>query len=118
MTDPSGAAVVGAKVALVNTNTNESRNATTNERGYYSFPLLPPGNYRLTATAAGFKQFQQLDLQLNVGIALTSNASLEVGNVSQVVNVTADQEVLESQSSSLGQVIDTHEVDDLPPQRP
>src|SRR4051794_19565101 len=55
VTDPSGAAIAGAKVTLVNTNTNESRNVITNGLGYYSLTLLPPGQYRITVRQAGFR---------------------------------------------------------------
>jgi hypothetical protein len=113
VTDPSGAAVVGAKVKVVNIGTNEAREAATNELGYYSFPLLSPGRYALSVTATGFKQFKQA-VQLNVAIALTVDASLPVGDVSEVVNVSENPVALESQTASLGQVIDTRTIDDLP----
>jgi hypothetical protein len=114
VTDPLGAAVVGAKVTLVNTSTNQERNERTNRLGYFSFPLLPPGHYRLVAEQAGFKQFIQEDIQLDVGIARTVNASLQMGDVAQTMTVNANQEVLESQTSSLSQVIGSKTIDNLP----
>lgn len=113
-TDPSGAPLANAKVTLVNTSTGQERVARTNSLGYYSFPLLPPGHYRLVAEQAGFKQNIQEDIQLDVGIARTINVNLQVGDVAQTVTVSADQEVLEAQTSSLSQVITSKTIDNLP----
>ena len=65
--DTSSAAVPGAKVAATNTATNETTRATTGASGAYTLPFLRPGSYRLTVTAAGFKQFIRDDMTLEVG---------------------------------------------------
>ena len=57
-TDPAGAAVTTASITLTNKNTGVARAAHTNEAGAYSFPNLPPGDYRLTAEAVGFKKIE------------------------------------------------------------
>ena len=114
VTDSTDAAIAGAKVILTNTSTNESRDAITNPTGYYSFQLLPPGQYRLVVSQSGFRQFTQNNVRLDVGISFAINVRLQIGTVTETTTVSADQEVLESQSSSLSQVIDTREISNLP----
>ena len=114
VTDSTDAAIAGAKVILTNTSTNESRDAITNSTGYYSFQVLPSGQYRLVVSQSGFRQFTQNNVRLDVGISFAINVRLQIGAVTETTTVSADQEVLESQSSSLSQVIDTREISNLP----
>ena len=114
VTDPSGAVVPGAKVTLLNPATGESRFTTSNQEGYYSFPVLLPATYRLTVEAPGFTQFIQENIHLDVGLALKVNAALSVGSATQSVVVTGAPPPLQTQTSSLGQVIDTQQILDLP----
>ncbi|HEV2274421.1 MAG TPA: carboxypeptidase regulatory-like domain-containing protein, partial [Acidobacteriaceae bacterium] len=112
--DPTGNVVSSAQVVLLNKATNQTFNATTNTLGYYSFPLLQPAVYQITVQAPGFKQFIQDNVQLDVAITLTINADLQVGEVSQSVTVTGQAPLLETQTSSLGQVISNKSVVNLP----
>jgi Carboxypeptidase regulatory-like domain len=114
VTDPSGSALGAAKVTVVNTNTNGSRLTTTNNLGYYSYTLLPPGQYRVTIETQGFKRFVQQNVRLDVGVGLTINATLDIGSTAESVTVDAQPEILESQSSTLSQVINNRIVDNLP----
>jgi hypothetical protein len=115
VTDPSGAVIPNAKVDLTNPATDETRTAVSNQAGYYSFPLLPPAaTYRLTAQAPGFTPFVQENIHLDVGLALKVNAQLSVSRTSQQVLVTNAPPALETQTSSLGQVIDNQQIVDLP----
>jgi hypothetical protein len=114
VTDALGAVVPGAKITLTNVSTNQSRDAVTSDTGYYSFQLLPPGQYRLIVEKAGFRRFQQDNLGLDVGIAVSVNVPLEVGTVTETTTVQADQQVLESQTSSLSEVIGTRTISELP----
>jgi hypothetical protein len=114
VSDSSGAVIPNATITLVNSATNESRTATSNGQGYYSFPLLPPATYSLRVEAQGFAQFTQQSIRLDVGLALKVNASLPVGGSSQSVLVTDTPPALETQTSSLGQVIDNQQITDLP----
>jgi hypothetical protein len=93
VSDSSGAVIPNATITLVNSATNESRTATSNGQGYYSFPLLPPATYSLRVEAQGFAQFTQQSIRLDVGLALKVNASLPVGGSSQSVLVT-DTDIL------------------------
>lgn len=72
--DPSGGVIVGAKITLTDVDKNQASTAVTNTLGYYSFPLLQPANYQLTVESAGFKQFVQQNIKLDVAMTLTINA--------------------------------------------
>lgn len=112
--DASGNVIAGAQVHLLDVAKNQTTNTTTNALGYYSFPLVQPASYRLTIEAPGFKQFVQENIKLDVATTLSINADLQVGQVSQSVTVTGAPPLLESQTSSLGQVISNKSIVDLP----
>src|SRR5689334_4458076 len=88
ITDPSGAAISGAKVSITNKATGVSRDVTGDAAGLYSAPNLLPGPYDVTASASGFSTAKQSDLELTVGAQQVLNMSLRVGEVSQTVEVT------------------------------
>jgi len=111
--DPSGARVSGATITAVNTLTDTSHEVVTNNGGEYNLVELPPGNYKITATANGFQQEQRIDVVLDVAQAGRIDFVLKIG-ASQTVNVNAAPELLESQSSEVSNVIDNREVNDLP----
>src|ERR1700728_1031074 len=112
--DNTGNVVPGAQVTVLNRATNQSVSATTNSSGYYSFPLLQPALYQITVRAAGFKEYLQDNIQLDVAQTRNVDASLDVGQVTESVTVTAAPPLLETQTSSLGEVIPNKSVDDLP----
>lgn len=112
--DPGGRVIAGAHINLVNKDTNETRTAITNDRGFYSLTLLPPANYSLSVEAQGFGGFKQENIRLNVGDALTINASLQVGQVATQVTVTDLPSALQTETSSLGQVVPNKTIVDLP----
>jgi Carboxypeptidase regulatory-like domain len=112
--DKGGNVVAGASVTLVNTRTSEVRRTVTNSSGSYSLPLLPPATYSLAIENQGFSQFKQENIDLNVGDDLTINAVLQVGRVEQQVTVTSQPSALQTESSSLGQVITNKTIVDLP----
>jgi hypothetical protein len=112
--DNTGNVVSGAQVTVLNRATNQSVSATTNSSGYYSFPLLQPALYQITVRAAGFKEYLQDNIQLDVAQTRNVDASLDVGQVTESVTVTAAPPLLETQTSSLGEVIPNKSVDDLP----
>ena len=112
--DNAGNVIPGAQVTALNTAVNQSIDAATNASGYYSFPLLQPARYRITIHAPGFKEYVQDNVPLEVAQTLTVNATLEVGQVTQSVTVTSAPPLLDTQTSSLGEVIPTKSVVDLP----
>ncbi len=112
--DSSGGAVPNAKLQAVNLANNESLNATTDSSGSYSIPSLRPGIYKLTVTAAGFKQYIRENITLEVGRVLGVDITLEVGAVSESINVTAESAQLETQTASRVAVVSTTQVAEMP----
>jgi hypothetical protein len=112
--DPSGAIVAGANVSLRNNETGIVRNATSNDNGEYTFPQVEPGQYTLTVEAAGFKKAVAPDVIVEVGKPARTTMTLEVGAVSEVVTVTAAQEIINASSPTLTNVINARQVQDLP----
>ena len=112
--DASGAAVPEASVVLTNADTGARREAITNSEGLYQFPLLPPGTYNLAVQKQGFKQVTQEGIRLEVNQAARIDLSLQIGAVSETVEVTGSAPLLQSSSSSLGHVIETKALSDLP----
>jgi hypothetical protein len=112
--DPSGASVTGAKVAATNTATGVSYRTTTNAAGNYVLQQLSVGEYELTAEAPGFRRYVRRGISLSVAQTLTLDASLEVGQVEQTVEVTADVGALQTSTSDLGTTIDRNKLMELP----
>src|SRR5262245_56236844 len=83
ITDPTGAALVGATVNLKNVETNIVNATTANEDGVYNFPLLQPGKYQLSVTQQGFKAAQRNDIELRVADKLTVDVQMEVGTATE-----------------------------------
>jgi hypothetical protein len=114
VTDSSGAVVVSAQVTAMNEGTGISRTTQTDASGNYLITQLAPGRYTLTAELAGFRKLVQTGLELQVNQRAQVNLTLQVGEVSQVVEVEGTAPLLESQSSVLGSVISETQVQDLP----
>src|SRR5689334_1765237 len=85
VTDASGAAVPNAKVTAINSDSNQSTTATSDNAGAYAIPFLRPGNYKVTATAAGFKQYTEDKLTLEAAKVAGVDIHLEVGAVNESV---------------------------------
>jgi hypothetical protein len=114
VTDSSGAVVPHAKVAAASVETGAAREVTTDSNGGYVITFLQPGVYNLSAEASGFKKTVQNNVELRVNQRAEVNLQLQIGQVNDTVEVTAAAPLLESQSSSLGTVIDTHLTSELP----
>jgi hypothetical protein len=112
--DPSGAAVVGATVVIRNVDTGVTNTLKTNDSGYYEGNLLMPGNYGLTAEAAGFKKLIRSGVVLPVSSRIEVALNLEVGGVTETISVTAEAPLLETNSVSTGRVLDNKTVMELP----
>ncbi len=113
--DASGAAIAGAQVQITNTGTNAVRTAQSSDDGSYSFPNLPIGPYKLEVSKQGFTTYVQSGIVLQVNTNPTVNVTLQVGAVTQTVEVQANAAMVETQSSAgLGQVIQPEQVNDLP----
>ena len=114
VTDSGGAVIPGSALTLTNLDTNQVRKQATNQTGAYSFPALPPGNYRLELEHPGFKRFVQEPIDVRVQQTVTINVTLEIGQVSQTLEVTGHADVLDSATSSLSQVVENRQVTELP----
>jgi len=112
--DPSRAVVPGATLTLENTETGIRTTVQTNEAGYYRFPSLPAGRFRLTVNAQGFKPIEISDLQLSVGQTRTVNLSLELGAAATAVSVTAEAAAVELSVARVSQVIEQKQLTELP----
>jgi Carboxypeptidase regulatory-like domain len=88
VTDPSGGAIVGATVTLIDTATNNARPETTNDTGRYFFANVLPGKYTVSISKTGFRVSKLVDQIVNVGASLTLNIVLEIGSVAETVEVT------------------------------
>lgn len=106
--------VPAATVAITNLDTGLRREVITNEAGFYSVPSLPVGRYKLTATRAGFSVEQVLDLKLDVGQTARIDFTIKPGAQTESVSVTATAALLDSETATVGQVIDNKRIVELP----
>src|SRR5215831_4523475 len=114
VTDPNGAAVPGAAIKLINQATQTESETTTNQSGYFTFVNLKPARYVLTVEIKGFKKSLTNAFSLGVSETVTKDVSLAVGEMSEVVEVSAGSELVQASSSELGSVINERTVQDLP----
>jgi hypothetical protein len=112
--DSTGASIPGATVTATDTGTGISQTRTTNAQGFYSFQELPLGSYVVTVEQKGFKEYQQTNLVLDVNEARTVDATLQVGQVSEKIEVAADALHVETVSSQMGEVIEGKEMTAVP----
>src|SRR5216683_3287628 len=114
VTDPTGAAVVGASVTVKNAAQGIARSATTGASGGYEVPALPPGVYSVQVTMKGFQSQQAKDLILAVSQNSVQNFSLAVASSSEVVTVEATAPLVETTTMTVGQSIDQKVVQEIP----
>jgi hypothetical protein len=114
ITDPSGAVIPGAQVVVTNTAMGTKTTVTTNGEGMYVAPLLPPGIYQVEASNSGFKKAVRNGIELRIADRLDISIALEIGAADQQVVVTGEAPLLQSESASLGTVIDSKRVASLP----
>jgi hypothetical protein len=114
VTDASGSAVGGAQVTLTSAATSAKQTFTTGPDGLYSFVNLSPGEYTLEVEKSGFKHIKREAIVVQVQQAVRIDAALELGAVSQTVEVTAETPLLQPTTTSLGQVINERETNEIP----
>src|SRR5262245_60947494 len=113
--DPNGAAIVNANVTARNLGTNLSREATTNEDGFYKILSLPPGDYEVTVKAPNYKTGVIHLVTLTVGQTANQDIALEIGDVTATVTVSsASSAVVESSSSAVASTIEQQRINNLP----
>jgi Carboxypeptidase regulatory-like domain/TonB dependent receptor len=114
VTDSSGAAIADAQLTVTNLGTSEKRTQNTGSDGLYSFVNLFPGRYKIDVEKTGFKRFTRPEAVVEVNQSARIDVTLQVGDVTQTVEVSAETPLLQSETSSLGQVIDQREANELP----
>jgi len=112
--DRTQAVVAGARIVATNVQTNFKQETVSAADGSYRILALPAGNYKVTATAPGFQQYTATDIDLKVNDQLRVDVILEVGTVQQEVNVSANAVQVETESTQLGDVIDSKKMLSLP----
>lgn len=114
VSDSSGARVNGATVTLTNEGTNATLSTATSDDGGYKFTPVRIGSYKITVTVQGFQTSTQHGVTVNVGQSVVADFSLKPGSVNETIEVTTTAPVLQSQDASVGQVVDSKNVNDLP----
>ncbi len=114
VTDPGGAVIPGASILITNTDTGEERRADTGAEGRFTMSQLKPGNYELSVETAGFKKFVRPGIRLQGSQAAEVNASLELGDVTETVEVIAAAVVLDTQSANQTNTLNNEEITELP----
>lgn len=112
--DPSGAVIPRAQVTLENTDTNLILHGVTNSSGVYIFSPIAIGHYKITVTAPGFQRVTQENLTLQLQQRLNVPIKLVPGSVSQSIRVTTAPPLLQTQESSVGQVVTTEQINNTP----
>ncbi len=114
VTDPSGAAIVNAKITAVQLETNMTYATTTTETGFFTLPALDIGRYRIEAEAAGFKKSVRDNVQVSSGATMRLDLKLEVGQISESIEVTAQSSAIETETTRVATNLTTKLVEDLP----
>jgi hypothetical protein len=114
VTDPSGAIIAGATVVVSNTAMGTKTNVSTNSEGLYRAPLLSPGLYDVEVSSPGFKRAVRSAVEVRVADRLDVNVVMEIGAAEQQVTVTTEIPLMNTESASLGTVVDSKRVASLP----
>jgi hypothetical protein len=114
VSDSTGAVVPGATVEVANVATGVAISTTSNEEGNYRVPFLIPGTYRITVTLQGFSKFVSQNVDVHVAEVLVVDATLQPGQISDEVTVSAATTAVDTASAGLGQVVDARRISELP----
>ena len=114
VTDPTGAAVTGAEIVVVNDATRVQLETQSNGEGIYVIPNLTPGNYRVQVSKVGFKTIIKPDIVINVQDALAINFALPLGAVSEIVTIQGGAPLVNTENAAVSTVVDRAFVENLP----
>jgi hypothetical protein len=114
VTDKNGGAISKASVTATNIDTNLERTVTTNDDGEYRIDLLPLGHYKVEITAQGFKKSVRNGVELEIGVTARADTTLDVGDTTQSVTVTAEAPQVNTSTSDVGRLVENKEIVDLP----
>ncbi len=112
--DVNGAALPGAALTATDTSTQQTFKATSNGKGEFRLPQLPPAVYTLAVDMPGFKQYVGTKITVSVGVIANVSPKLEVGGNSETVEVSNESPLMHTESSEISSVIDQNEIDNLP----
>ena len=114
VTDATGAVIPSARITIVNAETGGETALETGINGTYAVPNMPPGQYNIVASADGFKTVEVNGLRLNVASEITQSFALEIGAVTETVEVSAEQLQIQTSSGSVGSTVSTEQIQELP----
>jgi hypothetical protein len=115
VTDETGAVITGATVTLTQVATGQSRTAVSNSAGFYTFPQVKPDKYRLKVERQGFAPLVREEVLLQVGDTVVLDLAMKVGGVGEIVTITGNvTPLLETGSSSLGEIVNSRTIESLP----
>src|SRR6266849_5919529 len=112
--EPTGATVTGASVTVTNVETNFNRTVHSGAGGDYLFTLLRPGKYRITVSQAGFKTYEQTGIVLEINQRANIEVTLQVGQISERLEVSAEASLITTEDSAIGRVIDNKSITRIP----
>ncbi len=114
ITDPSGAAIVGAKVTVTNLGTNLSVTTTSNQTGDYAIRELPIGTYKVAVEAKGFKTSANNAATINAGTTTHSDFKMQLGEAREVVEVSGEAAAVNTEDSKLASTVTSAQIENLP----
>jgi hypothetical protein len=114
VTDSSNAVVPGATVVVMNVHTAAAKAATANDSGDYSFPVLEPGDYKVSVQKEGYQSQSQENIRLDAIQNVHVNFSLQVGSMDQNITVDATTSLVDTRESQIGDTVDQKRIEDLP----
>jgi len=114
ITDSSGAVIQGAAVKVINVDNGMQREASSDVDGFYTVPLLQPGNYRITVEQPGFKTINRSGIKLTVDQEARIDLALEVGEVTEKVDVSEEAPLLESQTATVSTLVNNQQILEMP----
>ena len=112
--DPSGSAVPGVTITLTSAATNAVREVQTNSAGLYVIPAIPPGRYVLKAQISGFRAIERRDIDVQVGSSNRIPITLELGDLTETVEIRGGAPLVQSSNASIGTVIENRSIVELP----
>ena len=112
--DPSGAVIPGVTVTVTNPATNFVRSAISNEAGVYNFPVLQPGRYNIKVELPGFRTITQNDVELQIQQSARLDFTLQVGELSQTVEVSGTAALIATENATVGTVIENKRIIEMP----
>lgn len=114
ITDASGAVIPSATITVTSVDNGIARRAQSNESGYYTFSLVRPGDYSISAESEGFRSVHRTGVSISVDQVARIDFTMEVGAVTETIEVTGAAPTIESETSSLGTVVDSKQMTDIP----